>query len=193
MNFGPAPSQDDDEDIIFGPDKPAPKAANNSNRDLVVDLIAPQKQTYDGYHQQYQGSTGTTSVVASTATSGAVAQVTSKPISSSAVALGLGEGGFYGTNQALPLLEQQHVAMRIAVHTRHLKVTNKLQLLKALEGRTVDINLPDGNGYTALHSAATIGDETSVHFFLSHGAHVNAQTRRGYSPLMFACMYGHVR
>eukprot|EP00160_Parvularia_atlantis_P020404 Unigene844_Nuclearia_a/m.2718 Unigene844_Nuclearia_a/g.2718 ORF Unigene844_Nuclearia_a/g.2718 Unigene844_Nuclearia_a/m.2718 type:complete len:239 (+) Unigene844_Nuclearia_a:37-753(+) len=92
---------------------------------------------------------------------------------------------------ALPLLEQQTIAMKLAEHTQHFNVGNALSLLRALEAGTVDVNLADEKGYTALHNAATVGDETSVHFLLTHGANADAQTRSGYTALMFACIYGH--
>ncbi|MDG2375857.1 MAG: ankyrin repeat domain-containing protein, partial [Woeseiaceae bacterium] len=42
-----------------------------------------------------------------------------------------------------------------------------------------DLNLRDGNGYTALHHAAARGDNELIHYLVEKGADVTAVSRKG--------------
>lgn len=55
--------------------------------------------------------------------------------------------------------------------------------IKVLIQKGADVNAPDENGATALHSAAVTHNFTIVRYLVSHGADVNAKTKTGLTPL----------
>ena len=54
------------------------------------------------------------------------------------------------------------------------------------------MNLPVQDGFTALHIAAQNGDDTVVDALLRAGATVNMNDDAQWTPLFFACQYGHL-
>ncbi|HXG90639.1 MAG TPA: ankyrin repeat domain-containing protein [Vicinamibacterales bacterium] len=66
-----------------------------------------------------------------------------------------------------------------------------LATVRALLDRKVDVNVPQGDGSTALHWAAYKGDAEMVRLLLARGAGVAARTRLGgITPLMMAAKNG---
>lgn len=57
----------------------------------------------------------------------------------------------------------------------------------------VDPSSPDSKGRTALHFAATQGDETIVKALLGHRANVNARDLNGNTPLHLAACSNHIK
>ena len=54
------------------------------------------------------------------------------------------------------------------------------------------MNLPVQDGFTALHIAAQNGDDTVVDALLRADATVNMNDDAQWTPLFFACQYGHL-
>ncbi len=64
--------------------------------------------------------------------------------------------------------------------------------VRALIAKKADVNLPQGDGMTALHWAALQGDVRTMHLLLAAGAKTTAVTRVGaYTPLHLASSRGH--
>ena len=61
-----------------------------------------------------------------------------------------------------------------------------------LIGKGADVNLPVQDGFTALHIAAQNGDDSVVDALLRAGAAVNMNDNAQWTPLFFACQYGHL-
>ncbi|MGH9385698.1 MAG: ankyrin repeat domain-containing protein [Vicinamibacterales bacterium] len=67
----------------------------------------------------------------------------------------------------------------------------EMATVRALIGQGVDVNLPDGDGSTALHWAATHRDAEMTELLLRSGASVKAETRIGaMTPLVMAARHG---
>src|SRR5436190_15115596 len=64
--------------------------------------------------------------------------------------------------------------------------------VKALLKQAADVNAAQGDGMTALHWAAMIGDADLAQMLIVAGANVKATTRLGaYTPLYLASQQGH--
>ena len=64
--------------------------------------------------------------------------------------------------------------------------------VRSLIRQRVDVNVPQGDGMTALHWAATHGNVTEVRLLLGAGARVEAATRNGaYTPMHLAARKGN--
>lgn len=67
----------------------------------------------------------------------------------------------------------------------------QVDAVQALLARGADVNVPQGDGMTALHWAAERGDEALVRLLLDAGAEASATTRNGnYTPLHLAARSG---
>ncbi len=58
-----------------------------------------------------------------------------------------------------------------------------LEALKVALGLGLDINLENSRGETALHGAALRGADTIVQYLVDQGAHLNAKSKAGFTPL----------
>jgi uncharacterized protein len=58
-----------------------------------------------------------------------------------------------------------------------------LEALKVAVGLGLDINLENSRGETALHGAALRGADTIVQYLVDQGAHLNAKSKAGFTPL----------
>ena len=56
--------------------------------------------------------------------------------------------------------------------------------------RGADMDAIDHDGWTALHFAATLGNQSSCEILLRKGANPNVQNKYGYTPLMTTGKYG---
>jgi hypothetical protein len=63
--------------------------------------------------------------------------------------------------------------------------------VEQLLAQGADANARSGNGLTALHYAAVMGQGTTVETLLAHGADVNAKDNLDVTPLFFAAQEGH--
>ena len=66
------------------------------------------------------------------------------------------------------------------------KVEPESQVLETVQTAVnlgADVNAANGDGDTALHSAAVLGFDTVVQFLADHGAQLNAKNKRGLTPL----------
>lgn len=55
-----------------------------------------------------------------------------------------------------------------------------------------DVNLPVQDGFTSLHIGAQNGEHAVVDALLRAGAAVNMKDDANWTPLFFACQYGHL-
>jgi ankyrin repeat protein len=76
----------------------------------------------------------------------------------------------------------------LACERRHLGVVRVL--LHHLGKQELQVR--DKRGKTALHYAASCGDEAIVPFLLGEGAQANSKDKRGATPLLSACAEGHM-
>jgi uncharacterized protein len=58
-----------------------------------------------------------------------------------------------------------------------------LEALKLAVGLGLDINVENNRGETALHGAALRGADTIVQYLVEQGAHLNAKSKAGFTPL----------
>jgi ankyrin repeat protein len=63
--------------------------------------------------------------------------------------------------------------------------------LRTLVQKRADVNVPQGDGTTALHWATHWNDLEATNLLIRAGASVNARTDRGITPLMLACVNGN--
>ena len=64
--------------------------------------------------------------------------------------------------------------------------------VRTLLQQGADVNAAQGDGMTALHWAAELGDAEMAEMLIFAGANVEAETRAGhYTPLHVACRNGH--
>ena len=71
-----------------------------------------------------------------------------------------------------------------------VKNANKTSIIALLKQR-VDVNVPEGDGTTALHWAAGSDDSEIVELLIRAGANVKAANRYGVTPLWLACLNGN--
>jgi ankyrin repeat protein len=64
--------------------------------------------------------------------------------------------------------------------------------LRTLLQEKADVNLPQGDGATALHWAVYREDLEAIDLLIRAGARVDAANSEGVTPLAMACLYGHV-
>ncbi|MFC1566796.1 protein kinase [bacterium] len=82
-------------------------------------------------------------------------------------------------------------ALRMAaLDGRKDMVVNFLQSINDEKQRNAIVNMQDGNGYTALHYAASLGKNEIVQMLLDNGADVNIQDSNGYTALHYAASLG---
>jgi|SRR5579871_3753633 len=93
------------------------------------------------------------------------------PNGTTALLLAAGAGSFRGGRRVVPFVETP------------AQISEAVQA--ALEAGD-DINAVDETGNTALHYAATIGNDAAVQFLADHGAQMNAKNKRGQTPLALA-------
>lgn len=71
--------------------------------------------------------------------------------------------------------------------------TDYAYMADILARRGADVNVPNVNGYTALHIACENGFENVVDSLLTNKANVNHQDKNGQSALHAACKMGNLR
>lgn len=64
-----------------------------------------------------------------------------------------------------------------------------MQAVDALISKGADVNRP---GWTALHYAASIGNDGIVKVLLEHSAYIDAESPNGTTPIMMAARGGHI-
>ena len=69
-------------------------------------------------------------------------------------------------------------------------MNNDIESLAALLATEAQINDEDRNGWTALHIAASRGNDSIVSLLLNHGANINLKNSIGWTPLMDAAGNG---
>ena len=74
-----------------------------------------------------------------------------------------------------------------------LGLLGKAKLLRPLTPEQARICLGNGDGETALHVAARVGDTDTVNWLIAQGEDVNARDRFGGTPLLVAVENNHVR
>jgi ankyrin repeat protein len=74
-------------------------------------------------------------------------------------------------------------------------LANRTEVVRLLLDRGADPNLVDSYGMTALLYAASVdyGDSTVLDLLLTHGAHKDAKSKEGQTPLDRARMFNHTR
>ena len=80
---------------------------------------------------------------------------------------------------------------RVPAETR-VTEADTLDAVQFVLGLGTDINATNAVGRTALHGAAHIRFDALVQFLVDHGATVNAEDKRGITPLMIAEGGGHI-
>ena len=70
--------------------------------------------------------------------------------------------------------------------------TDSVDLMTLLLEAGADVRAVDNDGFTALHWAASVGENTRCALLISHGADPNARSVSGETPLHRACRFGRV-
>jgi len=81
----------------------------------------------------------------------------------------------------------------IGLHALGMAVVAKapLGLMDSLAEKGLDVRLPNGDGFTALHAAAEVDNPAAVPWLIAHGAQLEGRTKRGHTALHIACALGH--
>jgi ankyrin repeat protein len=89
---------------------------------------------------------------------------------------------------SLPLRVLQKI---VACYLRLLN-SESIDCALALLDAGANIEAPDQNGWTALHIAASKGNDAIVDLLMSRGAFINATTVSNQTPLLMAACNGHI-
>jgi uncharacterized protein len=69
---------------------------------------------------------------------------------------------------------------------------DKIEVVKYLLDKGANVNIPNGNGDTALIFAAQRGNLPLAGLLINAGAEINVEERHGITPLMWAALGGHL-
>ena len=76
--------------------------------------------------------------------------------------------------------------LHISAQNGHLKLCKKL-----IEKHNFDVDLPDYDGWTALHHSAKSGSYELVRYFVNMGSDIECKNNLGWNSLHIAARYGH--